>query len=389
MLDIYKYTLMKKDKNLLNRFELLEQLIIYISIHNGFDISNTYLVKIIECYLNEKTYSPFIHNKIDSIYSFCEKIIDIYKDNQFSKFNFILKEFKIDNEIQNWILTSKENIFYLCNYHLQNNQNHHKKIIFFNHFFRVIHIIQHSHDTLALPYCHTSGIAIRILLNGKIFYNFYNNKILLNQGEALITSTNSILQNCNLCSPSAELIIIHLNYAFIKKLNINPYKKIMKKFYFSNSLNDFEKILNPNFFINNPLFFYELLLSLLKEGEFLSDQLSLISTSVDSNISSLIFCIKGNVKLPPDEIIKILEIYFSLPKTKLDNLIYLNFKTTLIKLIIKMKIDSIINEFFKTTKTFEFLVKEYNIKNINVFKYSLNTFYKINLKSLEKIKRSI
>lgn len=389
MLDIYKYTLMKKDKILLNRFELLEQLIIYISIHNGFDISKTYLIKIIECYLNDRIYSPFVYNKIDSIYSFCEKIIDIYKENQFSKFNFILKELKIDNEIQNWILTSKENIFYLCNYYLQNNQNNHQKIIFFNHFFRVTHIVKNSHDTLALPYCHTSGIAIRILLKGKIFYNFHNNKILLNQGEALISSTNSILQNCDLYSSSAELIIIHLNYDFIKNLYINPYKKIMKKFYFSNSLNDFEKILNPNFFLNNPSFFYELLFSLLKEGELLSDQLSPISDSVDSNISSLIFCIQGNIKLSSDEIIKILETHFSLSKSKLDNLIYLNFKTTLIKLIIKIKIDSIINEFFKTTKTFEFLIREYNIKNINSFKYSLNTFYKINLKTLEKIKRSM
>ncbi|MGL5122593.1 MAG: hypothetical protein ACRC6K_00285, partial [Fusobacteriaceae bacterium] len=373
MLDIYLYSLMKKDKNLLVRFELIQQLITFISLHNGLYISNTYLLKIIECYLNNKNYSPFTLNKVDSIYLFCEKIIDIYEINQFSKFNFILKEFNIEIEIQNWILASKENIFHLCNYHLKNNKNYHKTI-FSNQFFKVIYITQNSRDILTLPYSYSSGIAIRILLKGKIFYNFHNNKILLNQEEVLITSANSILQNCNLYSPTAEIIIIHLNYNFIKKLSINPYNKIIKKFYYSNSFSDFEKILKPNFFINNPLFFYELLLSLLREGELISNDLSLISDTININISNLIFCIKGNIKLPSNEIIKVLEVSFSLSKSKLDNLIYLNFKTTLIKLIIKIKIDLILNNFFLTTKTFDILIKEYNIKNINSFKYSLNTF---------------
>lgn len=388
MLNLYKHTLMKKNYDSLIQFELLEELLTHISVNNGFHISDNYLLKIIKCYLNNEIYTPFICSKTDSIYFLCEKIIEIYKANLFSKFNFILKDFKIAPDIQKWLLMSKENIFKLCAYHLLNNDIRKKQIIFFNQFFKIIHIEKNIQEVLSLPHCNTSGISIQILLSGKVFYNFQESSILLNQGEALITSSNSFLQNFTVYSPSVEMLIIHLNYNFMKNLYINPNEIFIKKYYFSNSIEDFKKVLNPDFFLKNPLFFYEILISLLKQGNVSPDKFTLISNS-SNNVSNIIFCIKGNIKLSSNEIIGILENYFSLPKNKLDSLIYSNFKLTLHKLIIKLKIDSIMNDFFQPSSSIEALIREYNIKNINSFKYFLNVFYKINLKSLEQIKRSI
>lgn len=385
MIDIFKHTLMKKNPESLIRFELLEQLLIYVSFHNDFHISNSYLLKILNFYLNDQHYNPHNCNRIDKIYLLCEKIIDIYKANHSSKFNFIIKESNIDSDIQKWLLTSKENIFNLCSYYLINNNYNYQKIIFFNHFFRITYIEHDSSKRVTLPYCHTSGISIRILLSGKILYNFHQSKILLNQGEALISSANTPLENCTLYSPSVKIIIIHLNYDFIKNFNLNSKNEFIKKFYFSNKISDFEKLLNQDFILKNPLFIYELLGSLLKEGELIITPL--ISDKIDVVISTLFLHIEGNIRLSTENIITTLETSFSLPKAKLDELVYLNFKTTLAKLIIKIKIDIIINHFFKSSDTIEVLIGNYNMKSINSFKYFLNIFYNINLKTLEQIKK--
>lgn len=389
MLNIYKRILIKNNPELSIRFELLEQLLSYISFNNRLSVSNHYLLKIIKCYLNGENYSPFISSKIDSIYLLCERIIDIYKANHFLKFNFILKEFSLDSELQKWIISSKDNIFKLCTDYLINNNKTYQDVIFFNQFFKITYIKRKSSEILFLPSCHTSGITIQILLDGKIYYNLQECNILLNQGEVLITSTNSFFKDFTIYSHSIEVLIIHLNYDFMKSLFINPNENLMKKYYFSNLTSDFKKILNINFFLKNPLFFYEILISLLKQGEIISNQFFLVSEKSNFNISNLIFCIQGNIKLSSNEIIRILENFFLLPKNKLDSLVFFNFKITLNKLIIKLKIDSIISDFFKFSISIETIIRQYNIKNINSFKYFLNIFYKINLKSLEEIKKDL
>ncbi|MGL5277746.1 MAG: hypothetical protein ACRC8M_01515 [Cetobacterium sp.] len=390
MLSIYKYFLLKEDSEKINRFILLEELIKYIAINNGLEIPDTYLIKIIKCYLNNQKYIQFIENRFDRAYYFCENIIDSYNNNQISKFNFFLKESNLAPDFQEWILMSKENIIKICEYYSTHPQNmnlqkeNYQNIIYSNKFFNVVHVKRNGGTSLKLTYCYNSGITIRIMLKGKLYYKFYKNNILLNEEEVLITTANTPLQKCLLYSESIEVLIIHLKYEFLSNISINPIKNFITKFYYANSIDDFNKIINQNFLINNLFFFYEVLYSLLKQSKLLKENSLLGNSSI--NISNLVFCIKINLKLKIDKVIKNLELCSNLSRNKLENLIYLNFKVTLTKLIIKLKIGSIVQEFFNSNQSIEDLIISYHIRNIDSFKYYLKSIYKINLRLLKQMK---
>lgn len=385
MINIYKHILKKKCKDSLIRFELIEDLLVYVCINNKFYISESYFNGIIEHYLNNLIYSPYINTNIDNIYLFCEKIIDTYMDDNLSKFNFILNEFDFSNEIKTWFLKNKLNLFQICKFHLVKEKSS-QTTIFSNKFFTIYYTEQIINKDFIFSYCTQSKINIHILLSGKIFYTFYEKCILLNQGEALILTPNNLFQDYKICSADLKLIVIHLEDSFFKKFFIDLSLNHSVKFYFSNSLNDFKKIITPGFISINILFFYELLFSLLKQGGIILDEVDFISNFFEIDLQSLIFYIKKNIKLSTNKIVEILQESYSIKESKLNELVYLNFKTTLNKLILKLKIDSIINDFFYLDTKLSYLIKEYNFKNINSFSYALKTIYNIKLKEFKDIK---
>ncbi|MGL5903357.1 MAG: hypothetical protein ACRCZO_11795, partial [Cetobacterium sp.] len=61
MINIYKHILKKKCKDSLIRFELIEDLLVYICINNKLYITENYFNEIIERYLNNLIYLPYIN----------------------------------------------------------------------------------------------------------------------------------------------------------------------------------------------------------------------------------------------------------------------------------------------------------------------------------------
>lgn len=306
-------------------------------------------------------------------------------NDNLTKFNFILNEFNFSDEIKTWFLKNKLNLFQICKIHLVKEKKS-QKTIFSNNFFSVYYIEQVISEDFIFSYYTQSKVSLHILLSGKIFYKFYEKCILLNQEEVLILTSNSLLQDYKICSPDLKLIIIHLEDSFFKKFYINLPLNHTLKFYFSNSLNDLKKIITPGFISINILFFYELLFSLMKQGGIILDETDFISNFFEIDFQSLIFYIKKHIKFSSNKIVEILQERYSIKESKLNELVYLNFKTTLNKLILKLKIDSIINDFFYLDTKLPCLIKEYNFKNINSFSYALKTIYNIKLKEFKDIK---
>lgn len=385
MVTLLENNLENLDYNLYNRFRLIKKLLYYTAEQHQITISKEYLLKIITGYFSKNFEQLHKEEFLDEAYNFFEQMVELYENNNFSKYNFILEESSMNPLLKSWLKNEKENILNFFDFYLKNDSaSFFKNIIIKNNYFEVLRIKSDEKEKLLVPYIEPNCILIRFMIRGKIYYS---DGILLEDNFYIISEKNYIPKYAKILSDSIDLLIFVLKKEFIEDFDIViPIEtNIIRSNNYSKKIFEFLKM---NFIEENPFAFLEILSYFFKANNFLKEQVFPFSENlIEANNSIMISSIiKENIKLPIEELINTLEKKLNLSSAKINILLLKNMDLTLKKVIIRLKIKYIIEEFYQTDSSIEELLINYNFTNMKQFRYNLHIFFNISIKDLKKIK---
>ncbi|MGL5592833.1 MAG: hypothetical protein ACRDDH_02715, partial [Cetobacterium sp.] len=88
--------------------------------------------------------------------------------------------------------------------------------------------------------------------------------------------------------------------------------------------------------------------------------------------------------LSNQDILNSLSSKLNLSSKDIDKIIVLHFDTTLIKLLMKLRIQAILQEYLLHKSSLNIVIKKYGISNKNIFKYNFQKIYNIEYSELLK-----
>lgn len=382
MIETLEMILLERNKKNYNRYRVLKELLNFISKNNNFIIEEKKFVEIINFYFDERKEEFKANNFIDELVQFFIEILDYYEEGKFERFNFLIEKEKIPLSLKKWLRENKERILDILRYYYIDLYFEKRNNISSNDFFKITKISKNEIEKFFIPTLNFEDINIRILLKGKIFYK---NGIFLKEGEYLINGYKSQLGKYKILSDDFLMIIITLKKKFIEMCNIKEIETF-SQVTATLSTNKFLQLLNQDMLKKNSLFFLELVMLILKGNNLIADDI--LSTSElfyeeDIDMYELFNTIDKNICLPEESIKNILFEKFKVNEKKLDELIYISYKMTLKKYILKEKIKCIVTDYSKIPSiNLKKLLEKYNYSNMKNFRYNLKNFYDISVKDL-------
>lgn len=385
MISFLETELEKKDKNLYLRFKIITKLLNLSIKETKVEITNKYLMKILNVYLTENKKNINSDNILDTLFIFFEEIIDSYLIGNFDKYNFILKDLKINENIKEFLKEKKEEVLQIIEYYLENPFSQIEEILVSNNYYDIIKIKGNLEKKKFKARLEVNSIMIRFMIKGKLFYE---DGFILTDNYYIITGKESLKSFLPL-EEELYLVVIILKKSLIEILNIkesfekNAIRSLASKKHIDN-------LLNINFLKERPFYFIETLIYFLKSNNLLEKNITPLLKKIRHNtidLADIFSKITKNIKLNSEKIKDILIKETELSNMQLDNFLVEKTNLTLKKLIIKLKIKYILEEYWNNNVPIEDLIEKYNIENMKIFRYNLKIFYNLSIKDLKKIKK--
>lgn len=132
-----KKTLKKRNKKKYRRYELIKDLLNYIGKISP-PLEKDLFLKILLSYLGKES----INNKNNdyNLYSTFEKIIDLYDENNFSRYKYLVEESSLEPYLKKFLLEEKNNINEIIEFHLGKSFKEKINTLFDNEYFKILQV---------------------------------------------------------------------------------------------------------------------------------------------------------------------------------------------------------------------------------------------------------
>lgn len=379
MKKVLENILEKKDKELYIRYKVIKKLLIFIGGKNNFNIDEEYMIVLLTSFLKNKKLVLDKNSFVDELACFFNKIIDLYNENEFTKYRMTLDKEVLQSESKEWLKENKYPILRIIDYYYNTVKTERREIVYKNEYFKIESVRKRYTNNYLVTVPNPLDMVVRIVLRGQIYYK---DGILLSEGEYLITDKNYQLEQHKLVTKYLEMITVTLTKKFLTDFQIKSLNDIIQV-KSTISLEYFRKVLNRKFIEENMSLFIEVLTLVLQVNNILPNKVIDINKIENFRIRDFLAEVERNIKLSDEEIREKVLKNFWINNTRLEELIGKYYKMTFKKYILNLKIKHIINDYYNKNGNINQLLAEYRITNNHNFYYNLKKYFGISIKTLK------